>query len=125
MPWEASNRPGRVVPRPSQQNALLSVLAPTPGRSKGPFSASAALLLPRIVLWIHVNDILGTYTIKLDDSFFASPGEVIGLGLDDYDAAGVNALVFSLSSSSPVPKLRVPDITVRRSTAGCQWAGIL
>ena len=50
--------------------------------------ARRMLLLPRIVLWIHEIDILGAYTTKLDDSFFASPGEVIGLGLDDCDAAG-------------------------------------
>ena len=49
---------------------------------------SAALLLPRIVLWIHVNDIVGAYTMSLDDGFFASPAEVLGLGLDDCDAAG-------------------------------------
>ena len=48
----------------------------------------AALLLPRIVLWIHVNDILGAYTMNLDDGFFASPAEVLGLGLDDYGATG-------------------------------------
>ena len=48
----------------------------------------AALLLPRIVLWIHVNDILGAYTMNLDDGLFASPKEVIGLGLDDYGATG-------------------------------------
>jgi hypothetical protein len=52
------------------------------------FSASAALLLPRIVLWIHVNDILGAYTMNLDDGFFASPDEVIGLGLHDCGATG-------------------------------------
>ena len=32
--------------------------------------------------------ILGAYTMNLDDGFFASPDEVIGLGLDDYGATG-------------------------------------
>ena len=40
----------------------------------------AALLLPRIVLWIHVVDTPRAYTINLDDGFFASPDEVIDLG---------------------------------------------
>ena len=48
----------------------------------------AALLLPRIVRSIHVMDILGASTMKLDNGLFASPGEVIGQGLDDCDAAG-------------------------------------
>jgi hypothetical protein len=51
------------------------------------FSASALLLL-RIVLWIHVMDIHRAYTVNLDDGFFASPGEVIGLGWHDFEAAG-------------------------------------
>ena len=84
-----------------------------------------ALLLPRIVLWTHVNDIVGAYTVNLDDGFFASPAEVLGLGLDDCEGAGVNALVFSVSSLSPVPKFKVPDITVTCSVTGCQWAGSL
>ena len=46
------------------------------------------LLLPRIVLWIHVSDIHGAYTVNLDDGFFASPAEVIGLGWRDMEAAG-------------------------------------
>jgi hypothetical protein len=83
------------------------------------------LLFPRIVRWIYEIDILGAYTMKLDDGFFASPGKVISLGLDVAVLPGANALVFSLSSLSPVPKLKVPDITVTRSVAGCQWAGTL
>jgi hypothetical protein len=48
----------------------------------------ARLLLPRIVHWVHVVDILGAYTMNLDNSFFASPEVVIGLGWGDYGAAG-------------------------------------
>ena len=93
--------------------------------SKTFYSLRPALLLPRIVLWIHVSDIHGAYTMNLDDGFFASPEEVIGLGWCDYGATGVNALVFSVSSLSPNPKLRVPDSTVTWSSAGCQCAGSL
>ena len=50
--------------------------------------SASTLLLPRIVRWIHEIDILGAYTVKLDDGFFARPGEVVGLGLDDYGATG-------------------------------------
>ena len=46
------------------------------------------LLFPRIVRWIYEIDILGAYTMKLDDGFFASPGKVISLGLDDCGATG-------------------------------------
>jgi hypothetical protein len=49
------------------------------------------VLLPRIVLCIHVNDILGAYTMNLDDGFFASPDEVIGLGWHDFEAAGLRS----------------------------------
>ena len=52
------------------------------------YSLRPALFLPRIVLWIHVSEILGAYTMNLEDGFFASPDEVIGLGLDDYGATG-------------------------------------
>jgi hypothetical protein len=48
----------------------------------------AGLLLPRIVRWVHVVEILRAYTMNLDDGFFAGPEEVIGLGLDDYGATG-------------------------------------
>ena len=51
-------------------------------------SLCPALLLPRIVLWIDVIDIDGAYTLNLDDGFFASPAEVIGLGWHDFEAAG-------------------------------------
>jgi hypothetical protein len=46
------------------------------------------LLLPRIVLWIHVVDTPRAYTMNLDDGFFASPDEVIDLGLVDCGATG-------------------------------------
>ena len=46
----------------------------------------ATLLLPRIVRWVHEIEILGAYTMNLDDGFFASPDEVVGLGSDDYGA---------------------------------------
>ena len=63
--------------------------------------------------------------MSLDDGFFASPAEVLGLGLDRCEAAGGIALVFVVSSLSPVPKFKVPDITVTCSVTGCQWAGSL
>jgi hypothetical protein len=76
----------------SSRNCCGSEIAPatvSPGNpSKTFYSLRPALLLPRIVLWIHVMDIHGAYTMNLDDGFFASPEEVIGLGLDDYGATG-------------------------------------
>ena len=51
-----------------------------PGTPRLSFSVSRATS-SAIVLWIHVIDIHGAYTLNLDDGFFASPAEVIGLGL--------------------------------------------
>ena len=75
---------------PSQQTKpfLKANCGATPGRSKRLFSTSAALLLPRIIRWIHVVDTPRAYTMNLNFGFLASPGEVIGLGLVDYGATG-------------------------------------
>ena len=87
--------PARRIVDTTQPDAVVMALCPetlTRPRlaSAGLFYSlhPAALLLPRIVLWIHVNDILGAYTMNLDDGLFASPKEVIGLGLVDYGATG-------------------------------------
>jgi hypothetical protein len=57
-------------------------------RTGGSSGLPTMLLFPRIVRWIYEIDILGAYTMKLDDGFFASPGKVLSLGLDDCGAAG-------------------------------------
>ena len=64
---------GGFLTRSQKENPSEDILGAKRGRSKRLFSASAALLLPRIVLWIHVIDILRAYTMNLDDGFFASP----------------------------------------------------
>jgi hypothetical protein len=87
--------PARRIVDTAQPDAVVMALCAETLTRPRPASAGlfyslhpAALLLPRIVLWIHEIDILRAYATKLDDSFFASPGEVIGLGLDDHNAAG-------------------------------------
>jgi hypothetical protein len=80
-------------------------------------SVPATLLLPRIVRWIHVIDILGAYTMKLDDGFFAKPGEVIGFGLDDCGATGGQRLrlfLIQLVSSPQIESARYHRDTLSR-----------
>jgi hypothetical protein len=68
----------------SEHDKLRPISTDPAGNSGQP----ATLLLPRIVRWVHVIDIHGAYTLNLDDGFFASPAEVIGLGWHDFEAAG-------------------------------------
>ena len=87
---QPSEKGRRTCPYPSGESKkpVQVNCGATTDRSKRLFSTSLALLLPRIVRWVHVIEILGAYTMNLEDGFFASPDEVIGLGLDDYGATG-------------------------------------
>src|SRR5262249_40877049 len=58
--------------------------------------------------------------MDLKDGLFLGPGEMVHLRLHNRDAAGRYT-----SSLSPMPMLKVPEITVTCSIAGCECAGIL
>ena len=80
----SASQVGGRTPRQRARRLRGSPLSVAPGI---PVVCERTLLLPRIVRWIHVVDRPRAYTMNLNFGFLASPGEVIGFGLHDCDAA--------------------------------------
>jgi hypothetical protein len=102
----------KVIDSPSRSVIAFPLLRPSVLPFDCPLMGCFLWFEPRIVRWVHVIDPCGAYTMDLNFGLLVGPDEVIGLGLHDATQPGVNAVVFSVSSLSPVPMLRVPDITV-------------
>jgi len=73
---------------------------------------------------LHAKVACPPNTMDLNDGLFLSPGEVVHLALHNHNAAGRYSWGLLRSSLSPIPMLKVPEITVS-SIAGCQCAGTL
>ena len=86
--------------------------------------AGDRLALARIVRRIDVGDAPRAVAVELHDRLRVGPGVVVGARLHDPDRAGGQRMVFVLSNLSPVPMWNVPESTVTRSIAGCEWAGM-